>query len=335
MPATVTSAQPLQVDFLPAAALGTPGRFGITGMPGRVGSGYSQKYARDLMRDVLHLKANLKVSTLVSLMLSSEYANNGPSLAESRQAFRRHGVGFEHFPFRESSAPALVAAGRLVSLVQGWITRLEKGESIVIHSRAGQGRANLIAACLLVARGKEPEQAIKIVTESRKVPLDSAVQVKFVHAFKEVWLKATHEMHKTVCQALDAADLTYQAELGDVDVARFGIEADQGAYNVAIATDERLRSAMWSVLALVKVPEQARGKVAELIARINHDLSLAALELDMDTGELRVTASVYLPGSALSTDMVGFYLQGCLHVMDTSLPRVLSVAFAGTAAPVA
>jgi hypothetical protein len=68
------------------------------------------------------------------------------------------------FPIENFNAPS----PRTVMPVLRMITdRLEHGEGVVMHCAAGQGRAGTIAACVLIALGQSPGDAVRTVASNR------------------------------------------------------------------------------------------------------------------------------------------------------------------------
>jgi protein-tyrosine phosphatase len=65
----------------------------------------------------------------------------------------------------------------LVGAIVGHMTR---GETVVVHCRGGLGRSGTIAACVLVARGRAPREAIHLVRNARPGAVEVADQEEFV-----------------------------------------------------------------------------------------------------------------------------------------------------------
>lgn len=324
-----SSQKRLQVDYLPASALTTRGRFGITAMPGRKGPSSTGFHDRDLHNDAADLAERHSVTTLVSFMLLSEYENNGPDLDGSRNAFRRAGIGFEHFPFREGSAPAEESAGLFVALIRDWLTRLEAGDTIVIHSRAGHGRCGLVAACLLVAQGMGTDEAISTVLATREHGIQGAEQREYVHAFRTLWYSETHLLHRFVRQTLDDSGIAYEATLAETDAIGFPLPAAEGEYAVIFLTNERSRIVTSLVQPELTVPGDRRSAVAEFITRVNWMLPLGCLEFSLDDGTLRSRIAVTVNDTALSAAMVRTMLNSAVSLLDRCLPAIRLVAFEG------
>jgi protein-tyrosine phosphatase len=107
------------------------------------------------------------LSIIVSLLTSDEVAELG--LAEEARFCRAYGLQFLSFPIVDRGVPS----SRATTL--GFVRRLEAtlagGKSLGIHCRQGVGRSALIAACLLVLSGEDPETALQRVSEARGGPV--------------------------------------------------------------------------------------------------------------------------------------------------------------------
>ena len=83
-------------------------------------------------------------------------------------------------PVHDLSAPPVDVA---VALVDDIGSRLDAGESVVVHCAAGIGRAGTTAAALLVRRGATPEQAVAHVAASRPMAgPEAGAQTDLLHA---------------------------------------------------------------------------------------------------------------------------------------------------------
>lgn len=68
------------------------------------------------------------------------------------------------FPIENYHAPS---ARMLMPIVRMIVERLERGEGVVMHCAAGQGRAGTVAACVLMALGDSPADAVRTVASNR------------------------------------------------------------------------------------------------------------------------------------------------------------------------
>lgn len=71
------------------------------------------------------------------------------------------------------------------------------------------------------------------------------------------------------------------------------------------------------------VPVAARGAVAERITRQNTQLATAALELDLDTGNLSLRSGFAFPEVELDLDAVQLILERLMDDVEEISPRVL------------
>jgi protein-tyrosine phosphatase len=55
----------------------------------------------------------------------------------------------------------------LTSTLEAVDAKLSVGRNVVVHCRQGVGRAGLVAACLLVAKGLSPEDAVERLSAAR------------------------------------------------------------------------------------------------------------------------------------------------------------------------
>jgi protein-tyrosine phosphatase len=118
------------------------------------------------------------VEVVVSLMEEGEIARRCPGLLE---ALRRHELEVLRFPITDFGAPSDARA--FVSLVADVRTRLARGQAILAHCNAGQGRTAVFLGTLLVACGftGDPVQEIRRVYDARA--METPVQETFVRGF--------------------------------------------------------------------------------------------------------------------------------------------------------
>ncbi|MBA3049347.1 MAG: dual specificity protein phosphatase family protein [Alphaproteobacteria bacterium] len=149
--------------------LDTPGRLGISRRPdgGEALEGQMARLAHGM------------VDHVVSLLEPAEAADLG--LADEAAVAGRHGVGFYHFPIVDHGVPAdVVHYRRVASAIDG---RLRAGQTLVIHCRAGLGRAPSLAIAALVEGGMNVDEAILRVGKARGRPVpETDEQLAFIRA---------------------------------------------------------------------------------------------------------------------------------------------------------
>ncbi len=167
--ARIRSRGPLRVDWLDGP-LTTPGRVGLTILPGR------RDLGRDLAADVAALKEQ-KATHVVTLVTSPELAHYGvPGLLE---AYRGAGLEALHESIMDQSVPSREQMARIAA----WLSeRVERGGSVVVHCVGGLGRSGTVAAAWLRARGLSTEAALAAVRTARS---PRAVETRLQETFVE------------------------------------------------------------------------------------------------------------------------------------------------------
>lgn len=148
----------------------TPGRLAI--MPRPRGG--------DWLEDEVASWAAAGVDILLSLLTPGEEAEL--DLSDEKPLCEAHGIRFLSFPIIDRSVPASKEAAR--KLVSELADELNEGKSIAVHCRQGIGRAALIAICVLVRTGFDPETATARVREARGCPVpETAEQERWIADF--------------------------------------------------------------------------------------------------------------------------------------------------------
>lgn len=150
--------------------LDTPGRLGVSRRPegDQALDGQMAGLARGMVDHVVSL---LEVDEATQLGLADEAAT-----------CERHGLGFYNFPVPDHGLPANAEYYRRVA---GAIDRrLRARQSLVLHCRAGLGRAPSLAVCALVSGGMNVDEAVLRVGRARGCPVpETDGQLAFLQAF--------------------------------------------------------------------------------------------------------------------------------------------------------
>jgi len=169
----------LRVDFLPASAHGLEGRLGLTAAPGRSRPGLDAASDGSLRDDIAWLRDELGARVIVTLLEEFEMVRYG--IASLRREVCRAGLESLWLPVPDMSVPpSLEATADLVGAV---VERLSRGATVVVHCLGGLGRSGTLAACCLVARGKDPAEAVDLVRRARPGAVEIPSQVSFVERF--------------------------------------------------------------------------------------------------------------------------------------------------------
>jgi len=121
----------------------------------------------DWLDDEMRAWRGAGIDVVVSLLEPEEAA--GLDLESEKARSEAAGIQFFSFPIVDRSIPAPS------SDVHGFLrlirAKLSEGKNTAIHCRQGVGRAGLIAAALLIEQGLSPAEAIRRVSDTRRVSI--------------------------------------------------------------------------------------------------------------------------------------------------------------------
>jgi protein-tyrosine phosphatase len=117
----------------------------------------------DWLEDEIISLRGMGVDVLVSLLTDDEIIE--VSLADEALHCANNRIEFLRFPIPDHSVPPLneKTAGFIHELWE----RLAAGKSIAIHCRAGLGRSSMIAACVMVLAGIDPNSVFDLIGAAR------------------------------------------------------------------------------------------------------------------------------------------------------------------------
>jgi len=121
----------------------------------------------DWLPDGITFLKKAGVQVIVSALTADEIEELA-LMAEDR-ACVQGGLKYFSFPIEDRSAPIELAEFR--RFIDKLHIETQKGLAIAIHCRAGIGRSSLIAACLLVKQGVQPEDALRAIEVARGCPV--------------------------------------------------------------------------------------------------------------------------------------------------------------------
>lgn len=169
----------IHVDFLSQNSHGLPGRLGLTVAPGRWRPGLDARSDSLVRDDLVCLRDHHGVRLLVTLL--EDFEMRVLAIPELLPTAKRLRLGSIWFPIPDVSVPSdLDATAHVVGKI---LDRMSEGKTVVVHCRGGIGRSGTIAACCLVARGRKPADAIKLVRASRPGAVEVQEQEEFVKRF--------------------------------------------------------------------------------------------------------------------------------------------------------
>ena len=105
------------------------------------------------------------VDTVVSLLTADE--ERELQLQDEGRDAKAQGIAFLSLPIRDRQVPD--SESSLNSTLQQMDEVLSSGKNVLVHCRQGIGRTGLMAACLLIDKGWEPEAAIDLLSAARGV----------------------------------------------------------------------------------------------------------------------------------------------------------------------
>ena len=170
---------PIHVDFVEPKAHGLPGRLGLTVAPGRWRAGLDSASDRLVEDDLVYLRDFHGAKVLVTLL--EEFEMKRLAIPELLDIARKVGLRSLWLPIADVSVPSDLE--ETSALVDGIVERMSRGETVVVHCLAGRGRSGTIAACCLVATGRAPAEAIRMVRKARPGAVEVESQLDFVKRF--------------------------------------------------------------------------------------------------------------------------------------------------------
>ncbi|MGK0302972.1 MAG: protein-tyrosine phosphatase, partial [Planctomycetota bacterium] len=150
----------------------TPGRVGLTILPGR------QDWGRSLVDDIATLEEE-GVSRLLCLVPQEELHRYG--VDELLPACRAAGMLVHHLPIVDQKA---CSQAEMIEALRWMDEGLRAGEKVTVHCVGGIGRSGMAAAAYLRTRGAAADEAIASVRAARSQrALETAIQEQFIWDF--------------------------------------------------------------------------------------------------------------------------------------------------------
>jgi len=126
----------------------------------------------DWLQDEVTSWRSSGVATVVSLL--EEHEERDLDLTTERSEAEKQGLKFISFPIVDRDVP--VSQSKFAKMIETLHRELAAGQSVALHCRQGIGRTGLVAACLLVADGLGPQEAIDRLTSARGVEVPETEQ---------------------------------------------------------------------------------------------------------------------------------------------------------------
>ena len=99
-----------------------------------------------------------------------------------RKMVKESGVVYLHLPVPDFAPPLQDQVRRFLDFCE---ENLAQGRAVVVHCYAGVGRTGTMLSCYLVSKGKNPEEAIRLVREMRPGSIETVSQENAVYQFAE------------------------------------------------------------------------------------------------------------------------------------------------------
>jgi protein-tyrosine phosphatase len=181
-----SSDSPIRVDWVklekvPGLA-GSPGRLGMTFLPGKHDEGSAGTHRRSLVLDVRRLRETHDVDAVVLLVQDRELdLLRVPNIAE---VMTSHRIELIRYPIPDAGVPADRSTFRqLLDDIRG---RLANGQNIAVACRGGLGRTGTVVSCLLRDGGLDPSAAIALTRATRRKAIEDQDQERFVETWGEL-----------------------------------------------------------------------------------------------------------------------------------------------------
>lgn len=123
---------------------------------------------------------NASVDTVLSLLTPDE--ERDLHLAGEAQVVRDEGLRFASLPVPDRQVPS--SPSEVAPTLDEIDVELTSGKNVVIHCRQGVGRSGMMAACLLVLRGIDPDSAVHALEKVRGTTVpETAEQRRWIDLF--------------------------------------------------------------------------------------------------------------------------------------------------------
>ena len=76
-----------------------------------------------------------------------------------------------------------------------------------------------------------------------------------------------------------------------------------------------------------KTPVERRVAIAELLTRINYELSVGCFELDLADGEIRLRTSLVLPGADITPGIIEELLRSNIYIVIERFQQIMAVMY--------
>ncbi|WP_338815235.1 dual specificity protein phosphatase family protein [Bernardetia sp. Wsw4-3y2] len=132
-----------------------------------------------LEEDIIHF-SNQKLNILVSLLTREESFDLG--LQNEKSICEKYAIDFISLPIIDRSVPTEKQTAQIRELAKKLVERinniLDKNEKIIIHCRAGIGRAGMLCSAILIEQGVSNLKAIEKISDARGLRIPDTEEQK-------------------------------------------------------------------------------------------------------------------------------------------------------------
>ena len=110
-------------------------------------------------------------------------------------------------------------------------------------------------------------------------------------------------------------------------IALFGISGEKVNFQCMADVREEDAEFIFFSICGVKVPENRRSEVSELLTRINFGIFLGNFEMDFEDGEIRFKVSIYFEESQLSFKTIENLILRNISTMDSYVDSIIRMIY--------
>ncbi len=104
---------------------------------------------------------------------------------------------------------------------------------------------------------------------------------------------------------------------------------DSGNFDCRAIADEKSQIFQFISEAPVKVPENKRLLIAELLTRANYGLRIGKLEMDFEDGQVSYQTGISVEGDRLTPALIRHLVYSSVFLIDLYFPAILKVIYGG------
>jgi protein-tyrosine phosphatase len=131
------------------------------------------------------------VDAVLSLLTAQE--NRDLQLDAESSLAQNRGIRFLSLPIEDRSVPS--SWEDVSQTIEKLGETLRQGRNVAVHCRQGIGRSSMIAAALLIKEGSARDEALKLISEVRGLPVpETPEQLEWVRKFSEREAPATRRL---------------------------------------------------------------------------------------------------------------------------------------------